>query len=493
MNNLVILPIAIPLVSGMLMIFIRERIIWHRVISLISVAASAACAGWLIRLNQTAGVQTLHVGGWKAPFGITLVADMLASLLVFTALIVSFACLLYMFGSIGREHERFFLYPLVQILVCGVNGSFLTGDIFNLFVFFEVMLIASYVLLGLGGKRRQLKETLQYVLINMTSSTLFVTALAFLYSAAGTLNMAHLAERMAEAGQSGPMTVISILLLIVFSVKAALLLFFWLPGSYGAPPAAIAALFAALLTKVGVYAILRVFTLIFPHQPQITHTALIWMGAATMILGAFGVVAYKSIRPILAYNVIISVGFMLFGVGVASQAALTGTVYYLVHDMIAKALIFILGGAMISIAGTDRLQDIKGLIHYRPLLGWLFFVAGLALAGIPPLSGFVGKVLILEGGIREEQMAVAVIGLVSSLFVLYSMMKIFVQGFWGETFLSEGEQHDTGKSALLPGVILTALVIGVGIGAEWVLSMADLAVEPMLDRDLYIRAVLRAE
>jgi multicomponent Na+:H+ antiporter subunit D len=477
----------------MLMIFIRDRILWHRWISLISVAACAGITGYLIRIIQLQGVQTLHVGGWSAPFGISLVADMLSALLVFTALIVSFACLLYMFGSMSKAHEHFFLYPFVQILICGVNGSFLTGDIFNLFVFFEVMLIASYVLLGLGGKRRQLKETLQYVLINMTSSTLFVAALAYLYSAAGTLNMAHLSERMAEAGQSGPMTVISILLLIVFSIKAALFLFFWLPGSYSAPPAAIAALFAALLTKVGVYAILRVFTLIFTHQPQVTHTIMIWMGAATMILGAFGVVAYKTIRPILAYNVIISVGFMLFGVGIASQTALSGTVYYLVHDMIAKALIFILGGAMISIAGTDRLPDMKGLIHYRPLLGWLFFLAGLALAGVPPLSGFVGKVMILEGGIRQENLTVTIIGLISSLFVLYSMMKIFVQGFWGETFLSEGEQHDTGKSALLPGAILAALAVGMGLGAEWVLEYVDLAVEPMLNPEIYIRAVLNTD
>ncbi len=298
---------------------------------------------------------------------------------------------LYAFGSIREQHERFYLYPFILLLLCGVNGSFLTGDIFNLFVFFEVMLIASYVLLSLGGGKRQLRKALKYVMINMISSTLFVVAIAYLYSIIGTLNMAHLSERIAISGQDGLSTAVSILFLVVFSIKAALVLYFWLPGSYSVPPAAISAIFAALLTKVGIYAILRLFTLIFYHQPGITHTILIWMGAVTMIFGAIGAVAYWGIRKILAYNVIISVGLIIFGIGIATSTSLSGALYYLIHDMIAKALIFILGGAIISIAGTDQLRDINGLIRYRPLLGWLFFLSALALAGVPPLSGFVGK------------------------------------------------------------------------------------------------------
>ena len=490
MNNLLIFPIIIPLLAGILMIFMRESRVLQRWISLIAAGATAIIAWRLICVVSEDGIQTLYVGGWAAPYGITLVADMVSALLVFTTLIVVLACLLYTFGSIGKSHESHYVYPFILFLVCGVNGSFLTGDIFNLFVFFEVMLIASYVLISLGSTKTQLRESLKYVLINMVSSTLFVIAIAYLYAMTGTLNMAHLSERVALAGQDGLMTTVSLLFLIVFAIKAALFLFFWLPGSYSAPPPAIAAIFAALLTKVGIYAILRVFTLIFYHQPQITHSVMLVLGGLTMIFGAIGAVAFWGIRKILAYNVIVSVGFIVFAIGVASGEALSGALYYLLHDMIAKALIFILGGAIIGIAGTDQLREITGLIRYRPMLGWLFLLSGLALAGVPPLSGFVGKVMILQGGVESGYYILSIIGLLSSLLVLYSVMKVFMHSFWGETLLIEGEQKETGKSALLPGSILAALIIGLGLGAEWVLHYIALAVETMMNPSQYINAVL---
>lgn len=490
MNNTIVLFIIIPLLTGMLMIFLKHYTRLQQWISLISITATLCLAGYMVHTVATEGIQTLHVGGWVAPFGITLVADMLAALLVLTTQIASLACLLYTFGSISDGHKKFYVYPLMFILICGINGSFLTGDIFNLFVFFEVMLIASYVLITLGSEKKQLRQSITYVLINMLASTLFVVAVAYLYSIVGTLNMAHIAERVAEAGQGGLLTTVSLLFLIVFGMKAALFLFFWLPGPYSAPPTAISAIFAALLTKVGVYAILRTFTLLFYHQPEITHTAMMVMGALSMILGSLGAVAHWGIRKILAYNVIISIGFIVFGIGLASTTSLTGALYYLIHDMISKAWIFILGGAIIGIAGTDRLQEIKGLIRYRPMLGWLFFLSVLTLAGVPPLSGFFGKVFILKGGIEQEQYFLTLIALASSLFVLYSLMKVFVQSFWGETLLIEGEQHETGKAALLPGALLALIVIGLGVGADWVLAFIEPAVETMSNPNLYIDAVL---
>ncbi len=493
MTNLIVYPIILPLLTGMLLIFLRRYPLTQRAISFVSVSITLVLAGALITRVKDSGIQTLNVGGWDAPFGITLAADMMAAILVFTTLVISLVGLIFTYRSIGHAHERHYVYPMILVLICGVNGSFLTGDIFNLFVFFEVMLISSYVLLNLGGKKAQLRESIKYVLINIVSSTLFVVAIAYLYSIVGTLNMAHLSERVAAAGQDGLMTTVSLLFLIVFSVKAGLFLFFWLPGSYSAPPVAISAIFAALLTKVGIYAIMRMFTLIFYHQPQVTHTLMMVMGALTMILGAFGAIGYSGIRKILAYNVIVSVGFILFGVGVASAASLSGAMYYLVHDMLAKALIFILGGAIIRIAGTDQLADINGLIKYRPWLGWLFLLSALALAGVPPLSGFVGKVMILQGGVERGYYLMAIIGLLSSLLVLYSVLKVFVQSFWGETLLSEGEEHATGKSALVPGVILSLLIVGLGLGAEWALDYIEVAVHTMLNPGVYIDAVLNVK
>jgi multicomponent Na+:H+ antiporter subunit D len=491
MNNWVVLPLLIPLLTGVCLVFLQRRLALQEWLAMISMALTLWISIWLVWQVSENGIQVLHIGGWEAPFGITLVVDMLSALLLATSSIVSLACLLYAIRSIDVSRKTYYLYPFILFLVSGVNGSFMTGDIFNLFVFFEVMLLASYVLLGLGGEKRQLRESIKYVIINVISSTLFVVAVAYLYSVTGTLNLAHLSERVAAAGQEGLITTVSLLFLTVFGMKAALFLFFWLPGSYSAPPGAIAAMFAALLTKVGIYSILRMFTLIFYHQPQITHTIMLWMAALTMLLGAAGAVSQWRIRPILAYNVVISVGFIIFGVALATPESLSGSLFYLIHDMLAKALIFILGGAMISIFGTDNLKEISGFILFRPVLGWLFFISALALAGVPPLSGFVGKVMILQGGIDQGYLIMSGVGILTSLLVMYSLIKVFIHSFWGESLLGQGEEKATGSGALLPGTILVALMFGMGLGAEWVIGYIDQAVEVMANPALYIDAVLR--
>ncbi|GIQ69099.1 Na+/H+ antiporter subunit D [Xylanibacillus composti] len=489
MNNLVVFPILLPVLSGMIMFLFRDNIRLQKWISIIGLSGALVTSLFLVNANMNDGIQVLQVGGWEAPFGISLVADMLASLLVSTSSIVSLACLIYAFHSTDKQRERHYTYPLIMLLVCGVNGSFLTGDLFNLFVFFEVMLIASYVLLSLGGSKTQLRESIKYVAINIISSMLFIVAIAYLYGVVGTLNMAHLSERVAEIGQDGMITTISLMFLLVFGLKAALFLYFWLPGSYSSPPAAVSAIFAALLTKVGIYTILRMFTLVFYHHTAVTHNLMIWLAGLTMLFGAFGAVSQWNVRKILAYNVIIAVGFIVVGIGLNNAAALTGTLFYLVHDMIAKALIFILGGAMISIAGTHKLREISGLISHHPLLGWLFFLSALALAGVPPFSGFVGKLMILQGGVEKEFYAIVSISLVTSLLVLYSVMKIFIHGFWGETILSEDEEKSTGKGILIPGSILAAFIIALGLGADWALIYIDQAVEVLMNPSLYIEAV----
>lgn len=491
MSNILIYPIILPLLTGMALVFFRENIRFQQWVSALSMIVLIGISAYTIHHVSQEGILVLELGGWSAPYGIVLVGDMLAVILVCIASFVTLMCLIYGFSELEAGHKKHFVYPLILIMLTGVNGSFLTGDIFNLFVFFEVMLIASYVLIVIGGQKRQLREAIKYVLINVVASTLFVVATAYLYSVTGTLNMAHLSERVALAGQDGLLTAISFLYLTVFGLKSGLLLFFWLPGSYSAPPAPIAALFAALLTKVGVYTVIRTFTLIFYNEPGITNTVLMWMAAITMILGALGAVSYWEIRKILAYNVIISIGFIIFGLSLATEQSMAGAVFYLVHDMLAKALIFITAGTIISIFGTDKLRNFSGLLLFRPLLGWLFFIAVLALAGVPPLSGFVGKVMILQGAIEKGELMFSIIGILSSLLVLYSVMKIFIHSFWGETLMSAGEEHSTGKSALLPGTILVICIAALGLGAEWVNTYIYQAVDVMMNPTLYIEAVFQ--
>ncbi|WP_127593655.1 Na+/H+ antiporter subunit D [Paenibacillus lautus] len=492
MNNVIVLPLLIPLVTAVILIFCSKYVRAQRWISVVSVILNLLVALFIVNQVNHEGIQTLYMGGWLPPYGIVFVADMLAALLVLTTLIVAAACLFYSFRSIGEEREKHYFYAFFQFLLAGVIGSFLTGDLFNLFVCFEVMLIASYALIVLGGTKRQLRETLKYMLINIISSTLFVAAVAYLYGTVGTLNMAHLSLRVAEVQQDGILSVIGLLFLIVFALKAGLFLFFWLPGSYSAPPAAVTALFGALLTKVGLYAIIRTFTLIFHHDTGGIHVVIGWMAAATMILGSLGAVAYKDLGRILNYNIIISVGFIAFGVAVASSDSLNGAVFYLMHDMIAKALLFILGGIIMASAGTNKLSDMGGLMKRHPLVGWMFFIVALALVGIPPLSGFLGKVLIVRGGLSEGHYVLTGLALASSLAVLYSLIKVFMGAFWGE---SPGQQESKPvrihRTAYAAAIGLTVMVIVLGVGSEWIYSYTSQAGAVLSDPSLYINAVLK--
>lgn len=501
MNNTLVLPLLIPLCTAVLLVFLKGRILLQRWISGLSGLLNVGVAATILYQVKTEGIQTLYMSGWVPPYGIVFVADMVAALLVLTTSIIGLFCLIFSFRSIGEERENHYYYPLFQFLLVGVSGSFLTGDIFNLFVCFEVMLIASYALIVLGGTKVQLRESIKYMLINILSSALFVAAVAYLYGVTGALNMADLSVRVAEAGQGGILNVIAILFMIVFALKAGLFLFFWLPGSYGAPPTAITAIFAALLTKVGLYALIRTFTLIFYHDEAVTHSWIGGMAGATMVLGAFGALAYKDIPRILNYNVIISVGFIAFGLTSANKDALDGAVFYLLHDMIAKALLFILGGMVISAAGTNKLSEMGGLIRKHPALGWMFFVTALAIAGIPPLSGFAGKLMIVRGGFEAEQYVLAALSVASSFVVLYSLIRIFMAAFWGDERSGNSpdnpekpnSQHSSGgyRLRLLSGAGLLVLVIAMGIGAEWIYGFVTEAGQTLTEPAIYIDAVLK--
>ncbi|WP_010277050.1 Na+/H+ antiporter subunit D [Paenibacillus senegalensis] len=492
MSNLVVLPMLIPLLTGIIIIFFYRTPSIQRIIAGAGALLNIAVSAYLVQRVYNEGILTLNFGGWMPPFGISFVADMFSALLVLTTSLVSTACLFYAFKSIGEEKERHHFYVFFQFVVVGVVGSFLTGDIFNLFVCFEVMLIASYGMIVLGGTKLQLRESLKYILVNVVSSALFVGAVAYLYAIVGTLNFAHISQRVAEVGQPGILTVSSLVFLVIFSVKAGLFLFFWLPGSYKAPPAVVTALFGALLTKVGIYAIIRIYTIIFYHDQAFTHTIIGWMAAATIVLGALGAVAYRDVPRILIYNIVIAVGFIMIGLVVANQQALEGAIFYLIHDMIVKALLFLLGGMMITVAGTPRLAEMGGIIKRYPALGWMFFIAAMALVGVPPLSGFVGKLLIVQGGFSGGWYWLTAIGLASSLLILYSMMKIFMNGFWGEEkYAAEDAEPVSLKGMLAPAACLLTISILMGVGAEWVYPYISQAGEVLLNPQLYIDAVLK--
>ncbi|PAV31575.1 Na+/H+ antiporter subunit D [Virgibacillus profundi] len=490
MNNILVLPMVIPVLAGILLIFLRPYIKTQRWISLGVMIANIGISIYILNRIQSEGILRLDFGGWEPPFGILFVADSFSAILVLTTSIVTAVCLLYSFSSIGKAHENMFFYSFVNFLVAGVNGSFLTGDLFNLYVCFEIMLLASYVLIALGGKKIQLKESVKYVAINVLSSWFFLIGIAYLYGTVGTLNMAHLSERIAESGQTPILTVISILFLVVFSLKSGLLLYYWLPGSYSAPPTAVAALFGALLTKVGIYAMFRVFTLIFYHEPGITHTIIGVLAGLTLIGGSIGAIAYKDLRQIVSYNVVIAVGFILVGLAVLTPEAIEGSIYYLMHDMLVKGLLFLIAGTMITLTGMTNIDYMSGLIRNYPFLGWMFFIVMLSLTGIPPFSGFIGKVLVGQGTVDAGAYILLALAFLSSIFVLYSLLRVFLNCFWGETIISEEDEIPMKKGWLIPCVLLTLATIGLGLGAESVAIYVSDAANTLLNPNIYIDAVL---
>lgn len=492
MSNLVILPILIPLLAGTFLLFFPKQLQLQKWISVFALSLTTISSIVLVQTVFNNGIQTLELGGWKPPFGIVLVADMFSALLVLTGIVVSFTCVLFAFKSIGEDREKHYFYAFTQFLITGVMGAFLTGDLFNLFVFFEVFLMASYALIVIGGTKIQLRESLKYVLINVISSALFVIAVAYIYAVLGTLNIADLGARVAEYGQTPLLTVIAILFLVVFGLKGGLFpLYFWLPGSYKAPPYAVTALFGALLTKVGVYAIFRMFSVIFPHEPQITHQIIAVLAGITILIGAIGAVAYWDVKQIIIYNIITAIGVIVFGVVIATETGYAGAIYYLVHDMVIKGALFLLAGAMFTITGTNKIKEMGGLIKRHPLLGWMFFLAALALAGIPPLSGFVGKVLLTQAGLSEGHYWFVAVMLLSSLLVLYSVMKIFLNCFFREEVLTEKEEKGSIKGLVYPSVILIAISVFLGLGAEVVTPYILQAAETLADPTAYIQAVLK--
>lgn len=448
---------------------------------------------FLVHTVSTEGIQILNLGNWQAPFGITLVSDMLSALLVTTSTLLTLFIVWFAVHYFSDSYEGNYLYISMLFLLVGVNGAFTTGDIFNLFVFFEVFLMSSYVLIVLGGRGVQLRESIKYLLVNIIASALFVMSVALLYGVTGTLNLADLAMKIPLVDNPDVITVIGVLFVIVFGMKGALVpLHYWLPGAYVVAPTPILAMFGALLTKVGVYSILRTYTLLFDGNGEFLQTFLMVLAVLTIFIGMTGAIAYNDVKLIIIYNIMIAVGVILYGISVNTQTSLEGSLYYLIHDMIIKAVLFMLVGMMIGITKSGQLRDMGGLITRFPLFGWTFFVAALSLAGIPPLSGFFGKLLIVSGGMDEGELFGPLLVLLSSLFVLYSVMKIFLNGFWGEAKREyDGPLVPYTKRLIVPVFLLLIIAVAYGFGAEAIHPYITQAIEPLVNPEIYIDAVIK--
>ena len=483
-----LLPIALPLMAAGLSMALFGRLTAQRIIAVATSAATLAAAVFLMAGEGSNGAVALVVGDWPAPLGISLVADRLSAILLVIAEIMLAGVLVFAIGRRGDERSMRFFHPVYHILAAGVALSFLTGDLFTLFVGFEVMLMASYVLLTHRADARRVRAATTYVVVGLVASAFFLVAIAFVYAATGTVNLADLATKVDDL-PGGIRTMLGLTTLIVFGIKAAVFpLFFWLPDSYPTAPAPVTAIFAGLLTKVGVYAILRTQALLFGDG---TSTLLLIVAGATLLVGVLGAIAQDDIKRILSFHIVSQIGYMIMGIALFTPAGIAATVLYIVHHIAVKTTLFLVGGLIEDVEGTGSLRRIGGLARSRPFLAVLFVPVALSLAGLPPFSGFVAKLALVEAGLDAGQGAIVAVSLLVSLLTLVSMAKIWAGAFWGEADepMPETARHAMPRLAALAAAALVVVSLAISAGAGPLHDYATDTAADLLDPAQYPVAV----
>jgi multicomponent Na+:H+ antiporter subunit D len=498
MANLLILPIVMPFLAAALALLWRDHRRLQRALALAGAAGILAAGVALVAVVRRGGPLVLEVGNWPAPFGIVFVADMLSAILVALTGVVGLAVVVFSLAAIDEQRERFAYFPLLLILLMGVCGAFLTGDIFNLYVWFEVLLIASFVLLALGSERAQMEGAIKYVTINLIASMLFLVAVGLLYAEAGTLTMADLARVIPGAANPGLITAISAMFLVAFGIKAAMFpLYFWLPAAYHTPPPVVSAVFAGLLTKVGVYALLRMFTLVFVGDVGYTHTIVLVVAGVTMVVGVLGALAQSEMRRILSFLIVSHIGFAVMGLGLYTPAGLSGAVFYIVEDMIVLTGLFLAAGIICRAAPDDDLRNLGGFYAAAPLFGLLFLLPALSLAGVPPLSGFFAKLALLRASLEIGQYGIVAAAVCTSVLTLLAVTRMWSEIFWKPNPRAQAVTlpRFSGHSAplWLPVAALAALVVALGLAVGPAFGLATYAGQQLFDPSAYIHAVLGAE
>ncbi|WP_210141152.1 Na+/H+ antiporter Mnh2 subunit D [Staphylococcus sp. GDY8P218P] len=490
MSNLLILPLLLPAICALVLVFIRTHSRLSRIFSIGTMSITTIISLLLLIYVMQHKPIALDFGGWKAPYGIQFVGDSLSLLMVTTSSFVVTLIMAYGFGSREKRAIRYYLPSFILFLTVGVIGSFLTADLFNIYVMFEVMLLASFVLITLGQSVEQLRAAIIYVVLNILGSWLLLLGIGLLYKLTGTLNFALVAQRLTEMQGESSVVIISMVFLIAFGAKAALVLFMWLPKAYAVLNTELAALFAALMTKVGAYALIRFFTLLFDDYSGITHPLLVVLSCITMLIGAFGVLDYRDIKKIAAYQVILSIGFIILGLGSNTISGVNGAIFYLTNDIVVKTLLFFIIGSLVYITGYRQYKNLYGLAKREPFFGVAFVVMILAIGGVPPFSGFPGKVFIFKGAVENGNYIGLTLMILTSLIGMFSLFRIFFTMYLGND--DKGEHIDFKpipkyRKGLIG--ILVAAIIGMGLAAPLIFKVTDNATHLNMDDGLYEKMV----
>ncbi|QDO87092.1 Na+/H+ antiporter subunit D [Ornithinimicrobium ciconiae] len=503
------LPVVLPLVGAGINLAAVGRTRIQRQVSMTVLTAVLAISVVMLFAADQRGPQVVQVGGWAPTDGIVLIVDRLSALMVIVSVVVTMGVLRY---SIGQGRSSFdnesdghaplpVFHPTMLVLSAGVSTTFISGDLFHMYVGFEMLLAASFVLLTLGGTEARVRAGVTYVFVSLLSSMLFLIAIAMIYAATGTVNLAILANRL-EMIPTDQALVLHVLLILGFCVKAAVFpMSGWLPDSYPTAPAPVTAVFAGLLTKVGIYALIRTQTLLFPSG--MLDDVLMWAALLTMLVGILGAVAQDDIKRMLSFTLVSHIGYLLFGIAVGNAAGMSAAIFYVLHHITIQTTLFLVTGLVERVGGTTASSHLGGLARISPLLGVLFFVPAMNLAGIPPFSGFLGKVGLMQAGVMEGtwlSMTLVVGSVVTSLLTLYAVTRIWGRAFWGSpprveegmtyTPARTGDSRAMGRGVVMPTMALVAFGLALTLVAGPLYEITNRASIDLLLREPYLIAVL---
>lgn len=496
-----ILPVVLCLTGGAVLMMIREHNRSHAPVAIAILALLVVLDAALLWHVTASGPLTVMMGRWIAPFGIAFTVDITGALFALSSAIVALAGSIYALGDINTSGRRYGFFPFLLVLMAGVSGAFLTGDLFNLYVWFEVLLISSFGLLILGSEREQIDGALKYAVLNLIATTLFLLTIGFVYATFGTLNLADIARKADDLRETMPLLTIATLFTLAFAMKAAAFpVNFWLPASYHTPRIVVSALFAALLTKVGIYSLMRVVVMLLPVEREVLSFALALVAAATMVLGALGALAQTDTRKLMGFIVISGIGSMLAGIAIGGLQAISATVFYALHSMLLMAALYFVIGQAGRIVGSFSLHALAGLYRTAPGFSFLSLALLFAASGLPPFSGFWPKAMLLKASLDIGAWWLAGSILLAGFLTTIALARVFLLAYWRATpDNSEGDapvrDHHAHRSlsAMAPLVLLTALIVWFGLFPEQLISLSQDAASGLLDPDSYITSVFSPE
>ena len=487
-TNLAVLPFFIPLITAAFLYLVSNTKMLRNTFAMLSSLVQVFVSFIVLNTLKTQDLIFLPLGGWKVPYGITITIDHISAVMIALCTIVSLVCVIY---TLFEKKTSPIRLSLMQFIASGIVLSFATGDFFNLFVAFEIMLISSYALMTLELSEKDTKYAFPYIAINLVGSALFLGLGGLVYVFFGSLNFADISNSALQIAGDQNLSIIAILMVAVFGLKAGMFpLFYWLPRSYSVLPYPLAALFSAMLTKVGIYTLFRCLVTLMPHHLINIYDFILILSIPTMVIGIMGALYTKNMKEILCYNLVSHIGFMMVGIGIFSQDSLSAALFYAIHHIIVMGSLFLIIGIINQLQNSDNIDDCGGLWDKVPVLGLLFLLQALSLAGLPPFSGFWGKLLIIQASVKDGAILPLIAIVIASILTLLSLLRIWLAVFWGQNTAAEFNEKSPWSKMSYSVSILVAVSLIIGLFPNRFIIYTETAIQNMLNQQKYIQPLM---